>query len=102
MAAKVPGPDLSASAVDLSFNYDDYFGAKPQTGYETLLYDAMTGDRSLFKPADIVEAGWAIVDPILNVWAEGGCSLTHYAAGSDGPAAADALLARDGRRWRPL
>jgi glucose-6-phosphate 1-dehydrogenase len=102
IAAKVPGPDLSASAVDLRFNYDDYFGVKPQTGYETLLYDAMTGDRSLFKPADIVEAGWAIVDPILKVWADGGCTLTQYAAGSDGPAAADALLAREGRQWRPL
>jgi glucose-6-phosphate 1-dehydrogenase len=102
IAAKVPGPDLSASAVDLRFNYDDYFGVKPQTGYETLLYDAMAGDRSLFKPADIVEAGWAIVDPILKVWSEGRCSLTEYAAGSNGPAAADALLARDGRHWRAL
>jgi glucose-6-phosphate 1-dehydrogenase len=102
IAAKVPGPDLSASAVDLRFNYDDYFGAKPQTGYETLLYDAMTGDRSLFKRGDIVEAGWAIVEPILQVWAKGACSLTEYAAGSDGPAAADALLARDGRQWRAL
>jgi glucose-6-phosphate 1-dehydrogenase len=102
IAAKVPGPDLSASAVDLRFNYDDYFGAKPQTGYETLLYDAMTGDRSLFKPADIVEAGWAIVDPILKVWRESRCALNYYPAGGDGPAAADALLARDGRHWRPL
>ena len=102
IAAKVPGPDLSASAVDLRFNYDDYFGVKPQTGYETLLYDAMMGDRSLFKPSDIVEEGWAIVDPILKVWAAGGCSLTQYAAGSDGPAAAHALLAREGRQWRPL
>ncbi|HUE88078.1 MAG TPA: glucose-6-phosphate dehydrogenase [Vicinamibacterales bacterium] len=102
IAAKVPGPHLSASAVDLRFNYDDYFGVKPHTGYETLLYDAMTGDRSLFKPADIVEAGWAIVDPMLRVWAEGGCTLTQYAAGSDGPAAADALLAREDRQWRAL
>lgn len=102
IAAKVPGPDLSASAVDLTFNYDDYFGAKPQTGYETLLFDAMEGDRSLFKRADIVEGGWEIVDPILKVWAEGGCTLTQYAAGSDGPAAADALLAREDRKWRPL
>ena len=102
MAAKVPGPDLSASAVDLRFNYDDYFGAKPHTGYETLLYDAMTGDRSLFKRADVVEAGWAIVDPILQSWADGSCALARYAAGSDGPAEADALLTHDGRHWRPL
>jgi glucose-6-phosphate 1-dehydrogenase len=102
MAAKVPGPDLSASAVDLRFNYDDYFGAKPQTGYETLLYDAMTGDRSLFKRGDIVEVGWAVVDPILRAWREGACELAQYAAGSDGPQEADGLIAQEGRAWRPL
>ena len=102
MSAKVPGPDLSASAVDLGFNYDDYFGAKPQTGYETLLYDAMTGDRNLFKPAEVVEAGWSVVEPILEAARERTVPLAHYTVGSDGPAAADALLAREGRQWRPL
>jgi glucose-6-phosphate 1-dehydrogenase len=102
MAAKVPGPDLSASAVDLRFNYDDYFGAKPKTGYETLLYDAMTGDRSLFKPADIVEAGWEVVEPILQAASDRSAPLSTYTVGSDGPAAAEELLTRDGRRWRPL
>jgi glucose-6-phosphate 1-dehydrogenase len=102
MAAKVPGPDLTASAVDLRFNYQDYFGAKLQTGYETLLYDAMTADRSLFKPAEIVERAWAVVEPILKVWSTGGCDLATYDAGSDGPAVADQLLAREGRRWRAL
>jgi glucose-6-phosphate 1-dehydrogenase len=102
IAAKVPGPELEASGVDLRFNYEDYFGEKPQTGYETLLYDAMTGDRSLFKPADIVERGWAVVDPILQAWAADRCSLATYSAGSDGPAAADAMLASEGRRWRSL
>lgn len=102
MAAKVPGPDLSTSAVDLRFNYDEYFGTKPQTGYETLLYDAMTGDRNLFKPAEIVEAGWSIVEPILQSARERSSPLASYTVGSDGPAAADALLAREGRQWRPL
>ena len=102
MAAKVPGPDLSASAVDLRFNYDDYFGDKPKTGYETLLYDAMTGDRNLFKPAAVVEAGWRVVEPILEAARERTVPLSTYTVGSDGPAAADALLARDGRQWRPL
>ena len=102
MAAKVPGPDLSASAVDLRFNYDDYFGVKPHTGYETLLYDAMTGDRSLFKRGDVVEAGWAVVEPILQAWAANSCALAQYEAGSDGPIEADQLVAQDGRRWRAL
>ena len=102
IAAKVPGPELEASGVDLRFNYEDYFGARPHTGYETLLYDAMTGDRSLFKPADVVERGWAVVDPILQAWAADRCGLETYSAGSDGPAAADAMLEREGRRWRSL
>jgi glucose-6-phosphate 1-dehydrogenase len=102
IAAKVPGPELAASSVDLRFNYAEYFGDKPQTGYETLLYDAMTGDRSLFKPADIVERGWAVVDPILTAWAANSCELATYEAGTDGPGAAHALLARDGRQWRRL
>jgi glucose-6-phosphate 1-dehydrogenase len=102
IGAKVPGPDLTAGAIDLRFNYQEHFGERPSTGYETLLYDAMTGDRSLFKPAAIVEAGWAVVDPIVDAWAAGSCGLASYAAGSDGPAEADALLARDGRQWRSL
>jgi glucose-6-phosphate 1-dehydrogenase len=102
LAAKVPGPEVTASPVDMSFNYEDYFGVEHQTGYETLLYDAMTGDRSLFKRADFVEAAWRVVDEILQGWSEGRCDLASYAAGSQGPAEADAMLARDGRKWRPL
>jgi glucose-6-phosphate 1-dehydrogenase len=102
IAAKVPGPELTASAVDLGFDYQAAFGAKPQTGYETLLYDAMTGDRSLFKPADVVEASWSVVEPILKAWAAGSCELATYDAGSQGPAEADQLLAREGRQWRAL
>ena len=101
-AAKVPGPEIATSPVDMRFNYREHFGAEHQTGYETLLYDAMTGDRSLFKRADIVEAGWEIVDAILTGWAADGCDLARYAGGSDGPLAADQLLDREGRRWRPL
>jgi glucose-6-phosphate 1-dehydrogenase len=103
MSAKVPGPEVTASPVEMRFNYEDYFGVERQTGYETLLYDAMTGDRSLYKRADVIEAGWVVVDRILQGWGdEGRCGLARYAAGSQGPAEADAMLARDGRRWRQL
>jgi glucose-6-phosphate 1-dehydrogenase len=102
LEAKVPGPEVTASAVEMRFNYEDYFGVEHQTGYETLLYDAMTGDRSLFKRADIVEASWRIVDQIVLGWSEGRCDLARYAAGAPGPKEADAMLARDGRKWRPL
>ena len=101
-AAKVPGPEVTTSPVQMKFTYEDHFGVEKQTGYETLLYDAMTGDRSLFKRADIIESGWSVVDPILTGWSEGGRDLGRYDAGSDGPPEADRLLERDGRRWRPL
>ncbi len=102
LSAKVPGPEITSSPVDMRFNYADYFGVERQTGYETLLYDAMTGDRSLFKRADMIEAGWAIVDQILQGWSEGHCPLARYDAGTEGPPEADALLTREGKRWRPL
>jgi glucose-6-phosphate 1-dehydrogenase len=100
---KVPGPIIETRAVDMTFDYRDYFGVANRTGYETLLYDAMIGDSSLFKRADMIEGGWAIIQPILDSWAAGrGGELHEYPAGSDGPVAADELMQRDRRRWRPL
>ena len=101
--AKVPGPSMRIGSVNMDFSYEDYFGATPATGYETLLYDCMNGDATLFQRADSVEAGWRVVMPILDVWsAIPPRDFPNYAAGSHGPAEADQLLARDGRAWRPL
>jgi glucose-6-phosphate 1-dehydrogenase len=101
--AKVPGPDIETRYVDMHFDYRDYFGVESRTGYETLLYDAMIGDSSLFKRADMIEQGWAIVQPMLDEWSAGrGGELYKYPAGSNGPSAADQLLARDGREWRGI
>jgi glucose-6-phosphate 1-dehydrogenase len=51
----------------------------------------------------MIEAGWAVIQPILDAWAAGrGGSLHEYQPGSDGPEAADELIRRDGRTWRPL
>ena len=100
-STKVPGPAVEMSAAEMSFRYSDLFEAPRATGYETLLYDCMTGDATLFQRADYVEAGWRIVEPVLERWANGPAhDLASYDAGSQGPAAADALLERDGRRWR--
>jgi glucose-6-phosphate 1-dehydrogenase len=99
--AKIPGPMMRQGAVEMDFNYVDYFGSVPSTGYETLLYDCMIGDATLFQRADMVEAGWRVIDPILDVWgSQNGLPLPGYAAGSWGPKEADELLARDGREWR--
>jgi len=101
--AKVPGPLVQIGPVDMNFNYGDYFGAAPQTGYEVLLYDCMIGDATLFQRADMVEAGWSIVDPVLDVWkALPPREFPNYGAGSWGPREAEELLARDGRHWRNL
>jgi glucose-6-phosphate 1-dehydrogenase len=99
--AKVPGADVRLGTVTMAFNYADYFARVPETGYETLLYDCMTGDQTLFHRADMVAAGWRAVEPILELVAATPDELLHeYPACSWGPAAADALLARDGRVWR--
>jgi glucose-6-phosphate 1-dehydrogenase len=83
--------------------YKTYFNMAPNTGYETLIYDCMIGDPTLFQRADNIEAGWRAVQPILDAWSNNPPKdFPNYAAGSDGPAAAAELLARDGREWRSL
>jgi glucose-6-phosphate 1-dehydrogenase len=102
-SAKVPGPAMRLGRVSTEFMYDDFFDEPPAVGYETLLYDCMIGDATLFQRADQIESSWAAVQPTRDAWnANGGEPLEIYPAGSDGPAGADALLARSGRRWLPL
>jgi glucose-6-phosphate 1-dehydrogenase len=99
--AKVPGPVLKMGTVDMDFQYVDYFGSKPSTGYERLLYDCMLGDATLFQRADMTEASWLVVEPLLDVWkALPPRDFPNYASGSWGPQAANDLLERDGRDWK--
>jgi glucose-6-phosphate 1-dehydrogenase len=99
--AKVPGAIMEMGAVEMSFHYEDYFGRTPSTGYERLIYDCMIGDATLFQRADMVEAGWSVITPILDVWkALPPRAFPNYAAGSWGPKEANDLLERDGRQWR--
>ena len=101
--AKIPGPEISLGGVRMNFSYKDYFSTEPTTGYETLVYDCMIGDAMLFNRADGVEAGWQVVQPILDLWHDDKTvPLETYAAGSAGPEAADNLLWRSGRQWRPI
>jgi glucose-6-phosphate 1-dehydrogenase len=102
-AAKRPGPSVKLGTVSMDFAYKTYFKMACNTGYETLIYDCMIGDATLFQRADNVEDGWRVVQPILDAWADSPPrDFPNYVAGGSGPAAADALLARDGRAWRPL
>jgi glucose-6-phosphate 1-dehydrogenase len=98
--AKVPGPLERLETVTMDFSYAQHFKQEPSTGYETLLFDAMTGDQTLFHRMDIVESGWQVVDPILRVWRESPSPVPEYRAGGMGPAEADALIERDDRQWR--
>jgi glucose-6-phosphate 1-dehydrogenase len=96
--AKVPGPIVKLSPVHMDFRYEDYFKARPSTGYERLLYDAMIGDATLFQRADTVELAWSVVQPILDAWASHApTDFPNYPAGTWGPSAASDLIARDGR-----
>jgi glucose-6-phosphate 1-dehydrogenase len=97
------GPAVELAPVRMEFRYNDWFPKEPNVGYETLLYDVMIGDPALFMRADMVEHGWRIVQPVLEAWAAEPPDFPNYASGSEGPKAADALIARDGdRAWRPL
>ena len=98
--AKLPGPILKLGAVDMEFDYEDYFGNVSSTGYERLLHDCMMGDATLFQRADQVEAGWAVVAPIQKAWGEAPpADFPNYEAGSWGPKEADQLLEHDGHKW---
>ena len=99
--AKVPGRGDAARHREDGVQLRRLLRESPETGYETLLYDCMTGDQTLFHRADMVDAGWRVVEPILDVvGAKPDDLLYEYSAFSWGPPAADALLARDGRAWR--
>ena len=88
---------VDLAAVKMDFHYDDWFPKEPNVGYETI------GDPTLFMRADMVEQAWRIVQPVLDAWTAEKADFPDYDSGSDGPNAADELLARDGGRvWRPV
>jgi glucose-6-phosphate 1-dehydrogenase len=98
--SKVPGPAVRTAPVTMEFRYATSFGAEPPEAYERLLLETMLGDSTLFARRDEVETAWAWLDPLLTTWEQKGTEPELYRAGTWGPAAADALLERDGRKWR--
>jgi glucose-6-phosphate 1-dehydrogenase len=100
---KRPGPVVDLAAVRMAFKYADWFPKEPNIGYETLIYDVMIGDQTLFNRADMVEETWRVVGQVLETWSkEAPEKFPNYDSGSDGPSEADALLNRTGRAWRPV
>ncbi len=99
--SKIPGDDLSVSNVLMNMTYAGAFHKPLSEAYERLLLDCMRGDATLFARRDGVEEAWKFITPILEA-SESGAALPIYERGTDGPAEAEQLLARDGHRWRPL
>ena len=98
--AKRPGPAMRLSPVDLRFSYQDAFKTESPEAYETLLLDVIEGDATLFMRADQVEASWQVIMPVLETWAANQpLDFPNYPAGTWGPAAANVLIAQDGRSW---
>ena len=101
--AKIPGPIMDIGLVNMDFDYAKYFGDSVATGYERLLHDCMVGDATLFQRADMVEAGWTVIQPVLDVWrALPDRHFPNYSAGSWGPEDAEQLMVRDGRHWHHI
>jgi glucose-6-phosphate 1-dehydrogenase len=101
--AKYPGPKMLLRPVEMRFSYRDSFAVSSPDAYETLLWDVMNNDPTLFMRADQVEAAWQLLMPVLEVWAESSPrNFPNYAAGSLGPKEADAFLVREGHAWRPI
>jgi glucose-6-phosphate 1-dehydrogenase len=98
--AKKPGPDMAIGNVTMNFSYREGFGDGARSAYSTLLGDCVRGDATLFDRGDSVEAAWALVDPILDVWsAAKTANVPQYPSGSWGPRESDVLLEREGRQW---
>ena len=93
---------MQLGEVNMDFNYADYFGTSSATGYERLMHDCMIGDATLFQRADMVEAGWSIVNPAARC-VEGAAAAQFSQLCRREPGAqrkSDELLERDGRHWR--
>ncbi|MGB7623684.1 MAG: glucose-6-phosphate dehydrogenase [Terriglobia bacterium] len=97
--AKYPGPKMLLRPVEMRFNYHESFAAPSPDAYETLLWDVMKNDATLFMRADQVEAAWRLLMPVLEAWAAAPTSdFPNYAAGTWGPEDTQGLLAH-GHSW---
>ena len=101
--AKVPGPRMMLENVSMNFNYGDWFRQSPAVGYETLIYDCLIGDATLFQRADQVEAAWRVVQPVIDAWTgTKKPGFPDYAAGTPVPTRQMRCCAATAAAWRKI
>ncbi|RFB74126.1 MULTISPECIES: glucose-6-phosphate dehydrogenase [unclassified Herbaspirillum] len=100
LMAKTPGDGMRLKPVELELDFREKFKTPRMEAYERLLLDVLRGQLTLFMRSDELEAAWEWVEPILEHWDQEESDPIPYSAGTWGPAAASALIGRDGLQWR--
>ena len=99
LAAKGAGQSEALTPVSLDLDFDKAFAENRVGAYERLLLDVIAGRLNLFVRSDEQEEAWSWVEPILQAWRDDDTGPRPYMASTWGPAAASALVARDGFAW---
>ena len=94
-----PGAAQALVPVQLDLDFDKRFGSERVGAYERLLLDVIDDRLNLFVRSDEQEEAWRWVEPMLDFWANDSQGLRPYAAGTWGPSASSAMIARDGHCW---
>jgi len=100
LMAKIPGDSMRLKPIELEMDFLETFRAPRMEAYERLLLDVLRGQLTLFMRGDELEAAWEWVEPILNHWEQNEIEPIPYSSGTWGPAAANALIGRNGLQWR--
>jgi glucose-6-phosphate 1-dehydrogenase len=100
LMAKTPGDGMRLKQAELELDFREQFKSPRMEAYERLLLDVLRGQLTLFMRGDELEAAWEWVEPILDNWESDDSYPLPYTSGTWGPAAASALIGRDGLQWR--
>jgi len=100
LMAKTPGDSMRLKQAELELDFREQFKSPRMEAYERLLLDVLRGQLTLFMRGDELEAAWEWVEPILEYWDQDDTTPAPYTSGTWGPAAASALIGRDGLQWR--
>lgn len=99
MMVKEPGSGMTLHPVKLGLDLQQSSDKRRAEAYERLLMDVIKGRLTHFMRRDELEAAWMWVEPILEGWKALDDKPRAYSAGSWGPAASSALMARENLSW---